>query len=154
MMGAELYWKARPTDRCAKCSWYIIESGERWTTAAFRFAPGVIPAGHQISVESSTEPNSVFLGQANAEIHLESSCHIVIWQITRSNLIKRVDQLVSVRTRRQGYLHIAAIDQLGRDDLLCLSELGIAACIRHPEDLAKLIGPIRGHFARFADSLD
>ena len=162
MSFAESFAESFPGGQVRYCPWLICEDSQRFSTAAKRFASGMIsPAAVSSaplavpSVQATTLAN--FGEQVEPLIGSGVPC-VVLWHFQRADLLTVLDQVMSLaRDSRlilgRRVLPIVACDWLGRDEELALAEIGVSVFVRHPEDLLKFAPVIQAHFASFASGL-
>lgn len=121
-------------------TWMICEQGERWITAARRFAPQImhplVPALQMVEVadlRNHLQP----LGEQPA---------IVLCEVDRQELLQACDNLAQIKLLAPQALVLLAVAELSGRERSVLGEFGYSALVRHPEDLPVLTGLIRRYF--------
>ena len=140
--------------------WMVCETGVRWTTAAYRFAP-------QMTMSQTTPDRDtpsvirVTIDQCRSSVdpilQRETPC-VLIWAIDPPEMLTVLDLVISTARRwpcswRRCVIPMVASDRLSRSGRLALAEAGIGVFLRHPEELPKYGRMIQAHFASFACGL-
>ncbi len=79
---------------------------------------------------------------------------VVFWEISRENLNKSCEQVALLSIASPKVIQIAAAQDLSREHQCVLGEFGVAAFLRHPEDLPRWSRLVEGYFARSSQHLD
>ncbi len=123
--------------------WIVSESGARWRKACWRFVPEWLGQSESLLVHSQP-PGEV---SARAE---RLGGGVLLWEIEwkQAAELPTLARMAASGAKRDDWLQIVAAASLTPRDRCALSEMGIAAFIRHPEDLPQLRRMVTGHFAR------
>lgn len=135
--------------------WMICERGQRWQTAAYRFSPEMLPP------ETVAAIAAVSIEEITKLVRLRRS-PLLIWEVHPANVLAVVDGIATLHRHRSSSvarisqtasaenrspLHLVADLGLAQAARHALSEMGVAAFLRHPEELARLRTLIHHHFA-------
>lgn len=126
--------------------WVVCESGNRWRQSVLRWVPQWLGPHDTIAV------SHVLAGEVAAST-LRLQHGVVLWEIDTANELLVMRAIASLAVDRDRWLQVVALkrlatgDQLAPRDLCALSEIGVAAVIRHPEELTQLRSMVSGHFA-------
>ena len=124
-------------------TWLVCETGQRWTGALRRFAPGLMPAPLVPSVVS-TDPAATI----DQVISLRRRRAIVLWESREASLLPVCDGLIQAARANPRLLQLVAAPERSHDEQSILLELPAATIVRHPEDLPGLKSMIESYFRR------
>lgn len=134
-------------DRNPSACWIISESSGRWATAVKRFVPELLPPHGIPCLSAPSTPEVMSL----LAIH---GPRIILWEIRRDSLVKGCESLMQTAKIAADSLQLVACPGISERQQIALSELPVAAFLRHPEDLPRLKPMIQGYFARYRQLLD
>ena len=127
-------------DAAHTAAWLICSRDDRWPRAVRRFAPELTPGigSMKMLVCEPADSASILFAQSSA---------IVLWQIETETLGAWCDRIAKTSIASPNVLQLAATSELSPLEQAALSELGVAAMIRHIEQLPMLAKMIRRYLA-------
>ncbi len=111
--------------------WIVCESGQRFSQMVWRLAADWIGSDESLVVVNSDAKEVVPLTR-------RLNGGIVLWELSSSREVEVVQSLTNFDPDGRSWLKIVASGSLTLHDQSALSELGVAAIIRHPEELSRL----------------
>ena len=127
---------------------------DRWVTAAYRFAPLMMPEDQipliqSVSIEASQRSMSQWIQQ-------DQPC-LLLWHMEPENYVAILDSIMRIAASPSGkdrhhVMQWVASDQFLRGQKSVLAEIGIQAFLRHPEDLPRYGPLVRSHFSSLRKS--
>jgi hypothetical protein len=79
---------------------------------------------------------------------------VILWEFRRDSLVKACECLIQTSRIAPISLQLLACAGISEREQLALSELPVAAFVRHPEDLLRLRPLLQGYFASHPQHLD
>lgn len=118
----------------------ICSQRDRWPRAMRRFMPGLVPPICSVQLQQCppSDAGDLLAGRSRA---------IVLWDVIPTELGHYCDLIAKTAVASPSALQLAAVTSLSPAEQAALSELGVDAMVRHPEDLPKLGRLIHVYFA-------
>lgn len=129
---------------------HVCGAGERWVWAARRFwslqsfhvnrtPASVQERGIEVTAERDSEASSIVTSFVSQSSQQNLSIGAILWSVDPGNTaaIARALARVSLHASTQ-VLQFVAVEHVSRQTTLQLTELGVSALVRVPEDLARL----------------
>jgi hypothetical protein len=128
------------TSKSHRYHWLVCESGHRWRQSVVRLTSDWL----------SNQESITFRSLLASEVSVSTSrlpYGVLLWELDAASLVPAIQAIGSLSVDRDRWLQIVAVDRLSHRDRCAVSEMGVAAVVRHPEELPSLARMISGHFA-------
>ncbi len=127
--------------------WILCESSNRWVRGVKRFAPQLLPPRGIPCIVAATPSDAMALLSTGGPT-------IILWEFRGEAIVKACECLIQTARIAPQSLQLVACAGISQRQQLALSELPVAAFLRHPEDLIRLGPMLEGYFARYGQLLD
>ena len=135
-------------DPAARRRWFVCDATAtagpdrvRWTTAARRFLPEMMPGRIPVDVRAVEADELVTVLRPEDRA-------IVFWTMCRDRFARACERVGRVRVSFPRTVQLAAAGDLGPEDQVALLELGVEAFLRQPEEMSRVSPLVTRHFSR------